>query len=146
MIRNLYDPDYFNSLTKKVNEIQLRNIEKINKEKQEARAISLENNALLRQIVENTDLIVKQMADTQKLLIAINSITKSNKDILNETLDHLIENKNINAELYSVLYKNSINSEEERIDVSSHLTYLLKDGVDITSGLVTILTALSGVN
>lgn len=124
-------------------EILERNQKEIFEQKSRERQISEENNRNLKKIADNTDRIVLQMENIHKLLISINNLYKNDNEKLIDILNHLKETKHITAEVYSVLFSLKFKTEEERVNTSGQLTNLFMNGLDVSSNLISVITALS---
>jgi len=127
----------------KFREILERSQKEIFEQKAREHQMLAENNINLKKIADNTDRIVLQMENIHKLLISINNLYKNDDEKLIDILNQLKETKHITAEVYSVLYSLKFKTEEERVNTSGQLTNLFMNGLDVSSNLISIITALS---
>ena len=142
MNNNLYPNQNFARSVKEYNENTLRNLERVKKEREEEVKIRNENNQLLKDIAGNVDAIANNVKEIHKQLIVVNHLSQSNGVILDQLLKKLLENNHITADVYSALYGIKINTEEQRTEVSAKLAKMVYAGIDITSAIATITSAI----
>lgn len=111
--------------------------------KRKEREMLEENNRYLKKIANNTDRIVHHMENIHKLLITLNNLSEGKEEKLNKILIQLEETKHIEADVYSVICSMKFKTEEERVNTSGQLTNLFMNGLDVSSNLISVITALS---
>lgn len=98
-----------------------------------------ENNANLKIIAQNTKEILEQFSEQIITLKSIDSLLQRNGLNFSEVLSEIREQKHINADVYSVLVKSQIDTEESRVEASKNLGSLLDKGINVSANLLSIL-------
>ncbi|MEX6015176.1 hypothetical protein [Mammaliicoccus sciuri] len=101
-----------------------------------------ENHANLKIIAQNTNEILEQFSLQILTLKSINILLQKNSLNLTDVLSEISEQKHINADIYSVLVKSQIDTEESRVETSKSLGSLLDKGINVSANLISILNEI----
>lgn len=142
MRKNWYEDINWEEYNRTLIKSNSENIERVKREKEDEIRDRKEIKQRINEIGNSVESIANHITSIHKQLIVLSSLTQSSNETLDNILDKLKENNHINAEIYSALYSVKISTEEQRTDVSANLAKLILGGIDVTSGLTTIMTSM----